>query len=73
MAETKHLLLRWVISSSDAMVIERSAIREITVLARNKATAVVVMVVVEMEQKETATIAVSRVILKPSVGINILN
>ena len=54
MADTRHLLLRWAISSSDAMVIDGSDIGEITVVTRKKATAVmsaavVVAVVVEME------------------------
>ena len=54
------------------MVVEMSDIGEITVLTINNAVVVVGMVL-EMAQKETATIVVSRVILKPSVGKNILN
>ena len=75
MAVMRHPLLRWTISSSDAMVAERSDIREMTVLARNKATAAVAAVVLERDRtktKETATIAVSKAILRPSVGRIIL-
>ena len=73
---TRHLLLGWVISSSDDMVAERSDIREMTVPTRNKAIAVMAAVVVERDQKKTkgtATIVGSRAILKPSVRRNILN
>ena len=58
------------------MVVERSDIRGITVPTRNKVAVVVVAVVMEMDRtktKETAIITVSRAILKPSVGRNILN
>ena len=66
-------MLRWAIPSRDAMVVERLNIREIIVQTGNKAAVVVAAVVVEMAQKETATIAVSRVILKQIAGRRILN
>ena len=69
MAGMRHLLLRWAISSSDAVVAERLGTREMTVPTRNKAMAVMVAVVEERDQaitpRETATITVSRAILKP--------
>ena len=43
---TRHLLLNWSISSSNAIVVERSDIGEITTLIRNKLAVVVAAEVV---------------------------
>ena len=59
------------------MVAERLDIRDMTVPTRNKAMAVMAAVIIERDQavktRETVTIAVSRTILRSSVGRSILN
>ena len=76
-AVMRHLLLRWKISSSNAIVAERLDTREMTVPTRNKAMTVVVGLVAERDQSVTkrrnCDHCSSRAISKPSVGRSILN
>ena len=74
---TRHLLLRWVISSSDDMVADRLGTREMTVPTRNRVMPVVAEGVMARDQavttREILAISVPRAILKLSVGRSILD
>ena len=62
-AVMRHLLLRWVISSSNAIVAARLVTEEMSAPTRNKVVPAEAVVVMERDQaistRETATIAVS--------------